>query len=297
MRPNVFVAQKKGVTLIELMIALVISSVLVGGVYSIFITQQRTFVLQDQVVGVQQDARAALIIMARDIRMAGMLTNADGFSVNGASEAITPTNNSTGPDQIRVVYAAEEVSWVVPGGVDTANRTVTLNSGASRFDTGNRRYVAFEGMNHVYQIAPSGISGNTLTLTETPPAYLAGFSARAYCVKALTYTISGTTLQRNDGASAQDLAGAGNQSEVEDLQIAYQVEDNTTNWFNTPADAGASNTDIRVVRINLLVRTAVEDTEDQNYTQSSLEDHTTNLNGPDGFRRRVYTTVVKLRNL
>lgn len=223
-----------------------------------------------------------------------MLTGVDGFSVNGATEAITPTNSSTSPDQIRVVYAAEEVSEV--SSVDTANSQVTLTSGGDKFDTSTRRYVAFEGMSHVYEIATSGISGNTLTFTESPPAYLADCSARTYCVKAITYTISGTTLQRNDGASTQDLAGAGNQSEVEDLQIAYQVEGNTTNWFNTPADAGASNIDIKAVRINLLVRTAVEDTEDQSYQRSSLEDRA-GSGAQDGFRRRVYTTVVKLRNL
>jgi type IV pilus assembly protein PilW len=55
-------SDKQGFTLIELMIALVISAILVGGTYSIFITQQRTYILQDQVVGTQQDARAALTI-------------------------------------------------------------------------------------------------------------------------------------------------------------------------------------------------------------------------------------------
>jgi prepilin-type N-terminal cleavage/methylation domain-containing protein len=286
------VTHEKGVTLIELMIALVISAILVGGVYSLLITQQRIYVRQDQVVGAQQDARAALTILARDIRMAGMLTDMDGFSINGATEAITPTNSSTGPDQIRVVYAAEEVSWV--SSVNAANKEVTLNSGGSRFDTGNRRYVAFEGVNHIYQV--SGISSDTLTLTEIPPDYLADFGARVYCVKAITYSVSGTTLQRNDGSSTQDLAGVGDQSRVEDLQCAYQVEGDTSNWYNSPADAGASNTDIRAVRINILVRTAVEDTEDQTYQRPALEDRA-GSGTQDGFLRRIYTTVVKLRNV
>ena len=286
------IRHNKGVTLIELMIALVISAILVGGVYSIFITQQRVYTCQDQVVAAQQDARDALTIMARDIRMAGMLTDVDGFSINGASEAITPTNSNSGPDQIRVVYAAEEVSWV--SSMDVNNKQVTLNSGGSRFDTGNKRYVAFEGMNYVYRI--SSISTNTLTLTETPPDYIADFSARVYCVKVITYSLSGTTLQRNDGSSTQDLAGTGGQSQIEDLQFAYQVEGNTTTWYNTPADAGASNSDIRSVRINLLVRTATEDIEDQNYQRPALEDRA-GSGTQDGFRRRVYTTVVKLRNV
>ena len=286
------IQDNRGVTLIELMIALVISAILVGGTYSIFITQQRTYVLQDQVVGVQQDGRAALTIMARDIRMAGMLTG-DEFSVNGASEAITPTNSNAGPDQIRVVYAAEEVSVV--SSVDTVNKQVTLASGADRFNTSTRRYLAFEGQDHVYQVSNRDIGTNTLTLTESPPSYLADFSARVYCVNAITYDVSGNALRRNDGSGAQDLAGVANQSVVEDLQFAYQVEGDTSNWFNTPADVGATNDDIRAVRINLLVSTAVEDTQDQSYHRPALEDRA-GSGTQDGFRRRVYTTVVKLRN-
>ena len=126
---DLLLKENKGVTLIELMIALVISTILVGGTYSIFVSQQRTFTVQDQVVGAQQDGRAALTIMAKDIRMAGMLTGVDGFSVYGATEAITPGNSSSGPDQIGVVYAAEEFT---SGGssvtvTDVTNNRVTLS--------------------------------------------------------------------------------------------------------------------------------------------------------------------------
>jgi prepilin-type N-terminal cleavage/methylation domain-containing protein len=289
------VTHNRGFTLIELMIALLITAILVAGGYSLLITQQRTYILQDQVVGVQQDARAALTIMARDIRMAAMMTDIDGFNINGVTEAITPTNNTAVPDQIRVVYAAEEVSVVSV--VNSGALQVTLDpGGGNRFDTSTRRFVAFEGVNHVYEIAPSGISGDTLTLTEPPLAYLDDFSARVYCIKVITYNVSGTALQRNDGSGNQVLAGAGNESQVEDLQFAYQVEGDTITWYNTPAEAGVSNTDIRAVRINLLVRTAVEDPDDQNYQRPGLEDRT-GSGTKDGYRRRVYTTVIKLRNV
>jgi len=99
------------------------------------------------------------------------------------------------------------------------------------------------------------------------------------------------------------LAGDGATTVVEDLQFAYQVAGNTTTWYNTPTEASASNADIRMVRINITVRTAVEDATVADaepaarFDQPALEDHTTGLNTDDGFRRRVYTTVVKLRNL
>lgn len=294
------IKENHGFTLIELMMALVISAILVGGTYSIFITQQRTYVLQGQVVGAQQDARAALIIIARDVRMAGMLTGFDGFSVNGASEAITPTNSDSGPDQIRVVFAAEE--FAVSGDsvtVTTVNANdVTLSASASTFfDTDNKRYVAFEGESYVYQI--SSVSTNTLTLIESPPDYLADFSARVFRVRAITYSVSGNSLYRNNGEESQILAGAANQSQVEDLQIAYQVA-GSTSWIydetTSTWPAGKGNEDIRVVRISIVVRTPMEDTEDQTYSRPGLEDRAAS-GTQDGFRRRVYTTVVKLRNV
>ena len=72
-----FLMRKDGMTLIELMIALAISVILVGGIYAIFVVQQRSYTVQDQIAAIQQDARAAINIMARDIRMAGMLCAED----------------------------------------------------------------------------------------------------------------------------------------------------------------------------------------------------------------------------
>jgi type IV pilus assembly protein PilW len=299
------IKENKGVTLIELMVALVISAILVGGTYSIFISQQRTYISQDQIVGAQQDGRAALIMMAKDIRMAGMLTGVDGFSVYGATEAITPTNSSTGPDQVRVVYAAEEfTSGVNPVTVTGVNgQTVTLSianictGGYCFFNNSTRNYVAFEGTNTVYQISNTGT--NTLTLSSTPPADLASFSARVFRVRAITYSVSSNALQRNDGESTQIIAGqtqvgATNQSQVEDLQIAYQVRGDTVNWYST-IPAANTNTDIRAVMIDLVMKTPIEDTADKNYTREARGDHAASTT-KDGYRRRYYTTVVKLRN-
>jgi hypothetical protein len=100
------------------------------------------------------------------------------------------------------------------------------------------------------------------------------------------------------------LAGDGTTTFVEDLQFAYQVAGDT-GWYNAPADfpAGTSQANIEMVRINVTVRTAVEDATVQDevptaqFNQPALEDHTASLTGPDGFRRRVYTTEVKVRNL
>ena len=311
--------KERGVTLIELMIVLVIAGLVVGGIYTLFSTQQRTYYVQDRVAGIQQDARAAITIMARDIRMAGLLTASEGFTVNTFQFAVNPVNNNgpNGEDAITVVLAAEEcISSTTGDPITVANITgdqVTLseNEGdiadGNFFDTPAKRYVAFEGGKQVYQIS-SGLGTATLTLSQYPPAYLADVQARVFRVKAITYQVQGNALTMDDNieGGAQPLVGDGTTTVVEDLQFAYQVEGDT-GWYNDPTSdfpAGTNQANIEMVRINITVRTAVEDAEVQDATSSlaqfnqpPLEDHTTGLSGPDGFRRRVYTTEVKARNL
>ena len=60
-----------GMTLIELLVVLVICSMLIGGIYRLFIGQSKAYTIQDQVVEVQQNTRAAMEILLRDLRMTG----------------------------------------------------------------------------------------------------------------------------------------------------------------------------------------------------------------------------------
>jgi prepilin-type N-terminal cleavage/methylation domain-containing protein len=62
---------QRGLTLIELVVALAIGLVVIGAVYRTFSSQQRTYTLQDQVAEAQQNARTAMTILMRDLRMAG----------------------------------------------------------------------------------------------------------------------------------------------------------------------------------------------------------------------------------
>ena len=65
------IINKKGVSLIELLVALVICGIVVAGAYRFFITQTRAYAVQDQVIEAQQDVRLAMEILLRDLRMAG----------------------------------------------------------------------------------------------------------------------------------------------------------------------------------------------------------------------------------
>jgi prepilin-type N-terminal cleavage/methylation domain-containing protein len=65
------ILNKKGVSLIELLVALVICGIVVAGAYRFFIVQTRAYAVQDQVIEAQQNVRLAMEILLRDLRMAG----------------------------------------------------------------------------------------------------------------------------------------------------------------------------------------------------------------------------------
>jgi type IV pilus assembly protein PilW len=61
----------KGFTLIELMIAMVISGIVMAAIYAAYEMQVRSQITNQALVDMQQEMRAAMLIMERDLRMAG----------------------------------------------------------------------------------------------------------------------------------------------------------------------------------------------------------------------------------
>ena len=84
--------RNKGLTLIEIMIALVISSILMLGVMGLFIGNKRIYREQNAMGRLQENARFAMDMMVRDIRKAGYAGCADDIAgvnntlVNGGTE-------------------------------------------------------------------------------------------------------------------------------------------------------------------------------------------------------------------
>ena len=62
---------KGGFTLIELLIAMAISTVVMTAIYSAYRSQLKSHITQQKVVEMQQNARAAMFVMEREIKMSG----------------------------------------------------------------------------------------------------------------------------------------------------------------------------------------------------------------------------------
>jgi type IV pilus assembly protein PilW len=80
---------EKGITLVELVVAMFVMSIIMTGIYSAYYSQQKSFVVQDEVAQMQQNLRAAMFLMVREIRMAGC--NPTG----GASAGIVTSDPNT----------------------------------------------------------------------------------------------------------------------------------------------------------------------------------------------------------
>ena len=61
----------KGFTLIELMVGMAIASVLMAGIFTFYQNQLKSHITQQELVDMQQDARAGMYMMTSEIRMAG----------------------------------------------------------------------------------------------------------------------------------------------------------------------------------------------------------------------------------
>jgi prepilin-type N-terminal cleavage/methylation domain-containing protein len=224
--------REKGFTLVELLVAMAISGIVVAAVYTAFITQQKSYTVQDQVAETQQNARVGLDLIAREVRMAGygqpawsMNADTDG---DGADEAVTDpvtvVDGGGGPDLITVIgcFDPNPATLSVSGSVGNTVLTLQNAKEASRFNTTTKNSIFIGGMENA---KITSISGSTLTIDTDPTTSGNQGLARSYStgaevnlVRAITYYVEDDTLRRdeNTGAGGQPLA-----ENIEDLQLTY----------------------------------------------------------------------------
>ena len=136
------ILNKKGVTLIELMVALVIAAITMAGIYRVFISQTKTYAVQDQVMEVQQSVRGAMEILLRDLRMTGFDDDNVNSDVTIASPVLTPVQTSditinyeyydrsvTGTEAQK--YQSHQVRYWRNAGDSTLRRTITRDAAAT----------------------------------------------------------------------------------------------------------------------------------------------------------------------
>jgi prepilin-type N-terminal cleavage/methylation domain-containing protein len=189
---------KRGVTLIELLIVMAMLGMVMAAIYSLYSTHQKAAYTEDEVVEVQQNLRIAMDSITRDVRMAGFLiprtgaftpinagltsdgtgpaqplpapdnVNSDAITINALSTFGTYARIDPPPDTSFSFSPSGEVSGDFP--VDSADSVDMFNTG----DTVRivRPQDRTEPLNTLFTVTviPANRTAKTITLTTGSPA-------------------------------------------------------------------------------------------------------------------------------
>lgn len=273
---------QRGLTLIELLIVLVISSVLIAGIYRTFIHQQHTYTVQEQVVDMQQNVRIAINQMVREIRMAGFgrqdatFLGADGMH-GRYKNVISPSDDG----QFLTVVGAFQETTAIKANAGAGSEFIQVNN-TSGFNIEGKSYVSINGTesHRIHSIAGDRL--NFFPGVKLKESHFIG--EPVYLVLAIQYSLGVSdgkmSLLRSDNLPGPDSAIPQPVAEnIEFLRFTYTLADGTVFVGTVP---GNRRDEIRMVQVEIRAMTDRSDPE---------------LGGGDGFRRRTLTSNIQLRNL
>jgi prepilin-type N-terminal cleavage/methylation domain-containing protein len=316
------IERHEGVTLIELMVAVVILAVLSAQLFLVFHTQKETYIANERALDAQEDARLVADLVAADARMAGYMLpkNAGVASIDGGTG---------GPDDLCVSDWTVINDAVLPAAAEHFNRarvlsltnnTVTLqslaelnvdNDGAAPIDflapvggTPGGGIILSNGIaSHCAQI--TSISGTTITFdtlipNSGPPAaggVRASFLANPGAVRAVP-----AVIYRITGGLGMTRNGMLISAEIEDLQVEFGVDandDNALTGAEFPIHVLPGNfvNQVRSIRISVIARAPQGEPSYQG--PDRLRPATANrvAGAVDTFLRRRFVTSVLPRNM
>jgi prepilin-type N-terminal cleavage/methylation domain-containing protein len=318
--------RNSGFTIIELMIASAILAIVMVFTMQIFTVNNRTYVKLDSVVDAQQNVRAVASVLERDLRHAGMMvpeaaavcgfdnTNAPDLLYISDYTAVNPESAigyfdgaliDTLSDVTGTPWLTLDTLVIEPGTPDPAYDTDGDGVNDSDFNDEGGGVIIVDLMNpdrgSVCGIVTAVDLGANKIKVDIKTAGLGSWGG-AYAltaVPALEYRVDSAKLYRNNLLLADG---------VEDLQVTYFLDVNGNNEVNVGELKGESDTNkyvadasdasnLRAVRFNIVARTR---SEDDRYTQGFIQTTENRAVGgatQDGFRRRVHTAIVRMRNV
>lgn len=329
-----FVGRERGFTLVELLIAMAVASIVAMSGFALFSQSNWSYQVQENVGEAQQNARVAMDRIVRDVRTAGFgLPDSPEITLGGETFKIPITVednvNETGTmpdtDKITILGIGYEAGVLVGGNNENRktndyicySKTTTtekiLNSDGTINDT--RKHVNIDGVFFAtlkQAKAPETCTGGKKLFLDSPSKLKGDFKdGTVYIIQAVEYSIA-TNLTgcsaANPCLASKDysgLRGAGRQllaENIEDIQFAYgldvkngKIYDEATPYTTADfEDSPPAGSNIRAVRVTLSARTRHKDPKGATFKRPAIENHPES--GSDNYRRRVLTKVVKLRN-
>jgi prepilin-type N-terminal cleavage/methylation domain-containing protein len=293
-----------GVTLTELMIAMVIMAVVTAQALLLFSNQQSSYASQGAVSEIQKDARLVTEMILSDIRMAGFLvptyaglSGMDGGangpdvlcvsdpSIMDTDAIITASGRLTGATLSDALGAGHDRVKLVASSMDIDGD----GNATDDFVAGNGIIISDGNRHHCARI--SGFTAGSPDIDPRPPAGFAIAAGAGRAVPAIIYQLDDTGLLRNSILLSRY---------VENLQFEYAVDingDGSIGAGEFPVhDIVASDPDeIRGVQISVMTRTANEDPANLGSRMPIAGNHVAGAR--DNFLRRRFTSNAVPRNL
>jgi type IV pilus assembly protein PilW len=310
--------RQQGLSLVELMVALLIGLVLLAGVFQIYLSGRQSAHAQEDLARMQENGRYAMDLITQDLRRAGYWGgNADATQITGLPGRVAPDGTCSDDDWGRMVERRvfglndDNAGYGCAGGYERGDiLTVRYASSDAADETAldpNRLYLRsslFGG-----RILNSGTVN--AAANDIPPfagdvpvvrellanAYYVGRSDNAECARtgAAVPVLRRVTLvprgpQFPNGIRSEDLVHG-----VEHLQVRYLVAGNDQYVDANTVTLNDDWADVSAVRVWLLMRSECPEPGLNNATTYVMGDIEYPA-APDDFRRQLYVATVMLRN-
>jgi type IV pilus assembly protein PilW len=120
--------------MVELLVAMVMLGIVMGAIYSTYKSQQDSYVVQEQVIEMQQNIRAALLLLGKDLRAAGY-NPAKNPDIEGFRTEIPEEEAAGSPESsTSATSLALSTDLDMNGAINSDDHTEQL---AYRFNNGN----------------------------------------------------------------------------------------------------------------------------------------------------------------
>ena len=288
--------------MIELLVAVAIMAVVTTSALMVFTTQHKTYLGQERVLEVQQDARLVAEMVLADVRTAGLLMP----PITGIAGR---DGGSSGPDVLcvsdpSVINEANLLAALVPfdganlfAPVVAAATTVELVpstmdvDGDGDDDFADNAGIIFSDGGDTHCARITDVTGNVVTFVPATPAGFSVATSSGRAAPAVIYELTGSGLLRNAILLS---------TQVENVQVEYAIDvddDGVISNTEFPIhDMTASDPSlIRGLRLSVITRTRGEDPEFRGSGMPVAGNHA--AGAADGFRRRRFTASVAARNL
>lgn len=317
-----------GFSLIEVLVALTITLIVMSSVFSLLTKGQRSFEREPEIAELQQNARAGLDAIAKDLAVAGYRTPPN-IAIQWAD------GGGTTPDEITIIYGDPLLPTVqsLPckdqqggGACNTIGQSSTLfidfdsfeppqfdpvnaysdgtalviletedcngdgEMGIVQFDLSNDPVLASGKLKLTHNPGQSG----SLNLPEGFNEEVTADCAVIGAFRVVQYRVNplppadNPTMERRELGAGEDWIPLA--ANIEDFQVQYGVG-SAANWVDSPGATDPDDPETWITRVSLSIRARSESTD--------LEGGTTvNAASPeDTHIRKTYATTMSLRNL